>query len=89
MIVGVWTQNSFDDYADFVGEAWYSVAILMIIFGGIAFVVAFFGCCVAIEQSPCMIRSVSDLRSVQSVCTKMTNIFFIAVCGMPRCNYHI
>lgn len=77
LIVGIWTQNSFNDYADFVGDAGYSVAELMIIFGGIAFVVAFFGCCVAIEQSPSMIRSVSGLRSIQSVAYKWRTSFLL------------
>lgn len=63
LIVGGVTQYSYNHYSNFVGDTWFSAPILMMILGGVIFVVAFFGCCGAIKESSCLIFSVSTMAS--------------------------
>lgn len=69
--VGAYVQIQLKDYLDFIDLAGGSVngpAIVLIVFGAITFVVAFFGCCGAIKENRCMVMIFAALISLILIC---------------------
>lgn len=63
--LGVYVQAELNQYLDFfeAGVA-NGPAVVLITFGAITFVVAFFGCCGAIKENHCMTITVSLIRKI-------------------------
>jgi len=52
--LGAYVKIQADHYLDFVGTGYVNTPIFIIIVGLVIFVIAFFGCCGACKESPCM-----------------------------------
>jgi len=57
--VGAYIQSAYHHYANFVGENFWSAPILLMVVGGVVFVIAFLGCCGAVRESSCMVLTFS------------------------------
>ncbi|XP_046680857.1 CD63 antigen-like [Homalodisca vitripennis] len=53
--VGIIIQNMYYNYSQFIDEKFFSAPMILIVVGVIVFVVAFFGCCGAIQESNFML----------------------------------
>jgi len=53
--IGAYVKIQAEHYLDFVGTGYVNTPIFIIIVGVAIFVIAFFGCCGACKESPCMI----------------------------------
>jgi len=51
---GAYTQIESKDYLNFLGDNYVNTPIFIIILGGVIFVISFFGCCGACNESKCM-----------------------------------
>jgi len=66
--VGTFIQVNAKEYLDFLSDNYLNTPIFIIVLGCVIFVVAFFGCCGAWQESSCMIYTYSVLISVLLVC---------------------
>lgn len=57
-------------YYNFVGEAYWSAPLVLIVVGAVVFIIAFFGCCGAIKESSCMILTVSATLNLNKFALK-------------------
>ena len=53
IVAGIVIQSAYSQYLDFLGH-YFSTPVFLILLGFIIFVVSFFGCCGAINESHCM-----------------------------------
>jgi CD63 antigen len=66
--VGTFIQVNAKTYLDFLSDNYLNTPIAIIILGVIIFIVAFFGCCGAWQESSCMIYTYAVFISVLLVC---------------------
>jgi len=66
--VGAYIQIAAKDYLDFLSDNYLNTPIFIIIVGVVIFVVAFFGCCGAWQESSCMIYVYAVLISLLLIC---------------------
>jgi len=64
IITGGVVQGAYSQYLDFLGDAFFSTPVFLIIVGCIIFFVAFFGCCGAIKENHCMTLTFAILLGV-------------------------
>ena len=53
ILTGIVIQSAYSQYLDFLGQH-FSTPVFLILLGFIIFLVSFFGCCGAINESHCM-----------------------------------
>jgi len=68
LCVGAIIQSSYHHYSTFVGASFWSAPILMIIVGGVVFIIAFLGCCGALKENSCMVLTFCILLVVIFLC---------------------
>lgn len=84
IVVGVIYQLDLNDYTNAVPEDYQSIGLastLTIAIGCIIFLIAFFGCCGAVRESPCLLTTVRSSEIYYNYLT--IEIFFVLVC----CNF--
>ena len=59
LTIGIMIQQMYSNYKVFIDEKLFSLPVVFIIVGVFIFVVAFFGCCGAIQESNYMLVTVS------------------------------
>jgi len=64
LTVGAIIHTVYHHYSEFVDPSFVSAPLVLIIVGGIVFVVAFFGCCGAFKENHCMIITFAALLLV-------------------------
>ncbi|XP_031627242.1 CD63 antigen-like [Contarinia nasturtii] len=64
LTVGAVIFSAFNHYENFLGEDLWSAPVILMIIGGIVFIIAFLGCCGAIKESSCMVLTFSLLLIV-------------------------
>lgn len=63
VVVGALYKVNLDSYTEAVPEDYQNIGLapnLTIAIGSIIFIIAFFGCCGAIRESPCLLTTVSN-----------------------------
>eukprot|EP00088_Acartia_fossae_P002135 TRINITY_DN1083_c0_g1_i1.p1 TRINITY_DN1083_c0_g1~~TRINITY_DN1083_c0_g1_i1.p1 ORF type:complete len:244 (-),score=82.06 TRINITY_DN1083_c0_g1_i1:403-1134(-) len=66
--LGAYIQVNAKSYLNFLSDNYLNTPIFIIIIGVVIFVVAFFGCCGAWQESSCMIYTYAVLISVLLIC---------------------
>jgi len=66
--LGAYVWIALKDYLDFFSGSVSGPAIVLIVFGAITFIVAFFGCCGAIKENHCMTMTFAALITIILIC---------------------
>lgn len=70
--IGLIIHGIYYQYQHFLDNSFLSVPSLLVAVGIIVFIIAFFGCCGAVRESPCMIIT---------FCTLLTAVFILEIIG--------
>lgn len=62
--VGIIIQKMYYEYAQFIDDKFFSPPMILIVVGVIIFIVAFFGCCGAIQESNFMLITVGFITII-------------------------